>query len=55
MSDVVVQRVWVVGKTPVVTIPKEAREKIPDLAPGNYVKVYTDGKKLIIEPMEGLE
>jgi len=52
MDDVIVQKIWEVGKTPVVTIPKEVRMAIPDLTPGNYVKVYISRGKMVVEPFD---
>ena len=52
MKLVGIQKIWEIGKTPVVTIPKEAREQIKLLKPGNYVEVYIEGDKLIIKPID---
>jgi len=51
MSDVVIQKIWEIGKTPVITIPASARARIKLLQPGNYVKIYIEKDKLVIEPL----
>lgn len=52
MELVGIQKIWEIGKTPVLTIPRDAREQIKALRPGNYVKVYVEGSRLIIEPID---
>jgi len=52
MELIAVQKIWKIGKAPVVTIPKEVREAIPGLTPGNYVKVYVSRGKMVIEPID---
>jgi len=52
MELVGIQKIWEIGKTPVITIPKEAREQVKALKPGNYARVYIEDNKLIIEPID---
>jgi len=52
MSGVIVQKVWKVGNALVVTIPREARKKIPELSNGSYVQIYIEEDRLVIEPVE---
>ena len=52
MELVGIQKIWRIGKAPVITIPKDAREQIKALKVGNYVRVYVEDNKLIIEPID---
>ena len=52
MELVGIQKIWRIGKAPVITIPKDARDQIKALKVGNYVKVYVEDNKLIIEPID---
>ena len=55
MELVGIQKIWKIGKAPVITIPKDAREQIKALKVGNYVRVYVEDNKLIIEPIDPSE
>lgn len=52
MSKIIIQKVWKVGNALVITIPREARKKIPKLSNGSYVQIHVEDDKLIIEPVE---
>ena len=52
MSGFIIQKVWEVGGATVVTIPKKVQEKIPGLSAGNYVQIYIEEDRLVIEPVE---
>ena len=52
MELVGIQKIWRIGKAPVITIPKDAREQIKALKVGNYVRIYIEDNKLIIEPVD---
>lgn len=52
MKELGIQKVWFVGKTPVLTIPAEVRPLDRAFSQGGYVRVYAEGKRIIIEPVE---
>ena len=52
MNKIIIQKIWKVGNALVITIPREARKKIPELTPGNYVQIYIEEDRLVIEPVE---
>ena len=51
MKFVDVVKVFKQGNSVTVTITKKVREKTPGFEPGAYVRVYTDGKRVLLEPI----
>ena len=52
MKTVSISRVFYVHESAVVVIPKKARQELPGFEPGNYVRILTDGRRIILEPLD---
>ena len=51
MKTISISRVFYVHSSAAVVIPKKARQTLPGFEPGSYVRLLTDGKRIIIEPL----
>ncbi len=45
----IIQKLWKIGDSIVVTIPKEVRDKFPKLKAGAYVKMDVKENKIVLE------